>query len=74
VGVILNLALFFAYHVFWPAGFAQGFDGFSACIAVLAAVALFRFKTGVLPLLAICGGLGLLGTVLPHWAPAWLRF
>ena len=26
VGLILNLALFFGYHVLWPAGFAGGFD------------------------------------------------
>ncbi|MEO7853254.1 MAG: chromate efflux transporter, partial [Rubrivivax sp.] len=43
VGVILNLALFFAYHVLWPQGFGGPFDGVSALIAALAAVALFRF-------------------------------
>ena len=26
VGVILNLALFFAYHVLWPQGFGGRFD------------------------------------------------
>ena len=59
VGVILNLALFFAYHVLWPSGFGGPFDAVSAVIAVAAAVALFRFKLGVLPLLAACAGLGL---------------
>ena len=52
VGVILNLALFFAHHVLWPHGFGGRFDAVSACIALAAAVALFRFKVGVLPLLA----------------------
>jgi chromate transporter len=52
VGVILNLALFFGYHVLWPQGFGGRFDGMSALIAAAAAVALFRFKVGVLPLLA----------------------
>jgi chromate transporter len=52
VGVILNLALFFAYHVLWPQGFAGRFDVASAAIALAAAIALFRFKVGVLPLLA----------------------
>jgi chromate transporter len=52
VGVILNLALFFAYHVLWPQGFGGRFDAMSALIAAAAAVALFRFKVGVLPLLA----------------------
>ncbi|MBI5258861.1 MAG: chromate efflux transporter [Burkholderiales bacterium] len=59
VGVILNLALFFAYHVLWPQGLAGPFDAVSAAIAIAAAVALFRFKLGVMPLLALCGGLGL---------------
>ncbi len=59
VGVILNLALFFAYHVLWPQGFAGRFDAVSALIAVAAAVALFRFKVGVIPLLGVCAAAGL---------------
>ena len=59
VGVILNLALFFAYHVLWPQGFGGPFDVASALIAVGAAVALFRYKVGVMPLLAGCGAIGL---------------
>jgi chromate transporter len=59
VGVILNLALFFAYHVLWPQGFGGHFDMFSAIIAIGAALALFRFKVGVLPLLAVCAVVGL---------------
>ncbi len=64
VGVILNLALFFAYHVWWPQGFAGAFDAVSAAITVAAAVALFRFKTGVLPLLGVCAAAGLAFTLL----------
>jgi chromate transporter len=63
VGVILNLALFFAYHVLWPQGFGGHFDGVSALIALAAAVALFRFKLGVLPLLAACALAGLAVTL-----------
>ena len=59
VGVILNLALFFAYHVLWPQGFSGRFDLVSAFIALAAALALFRFKLGVLPLLAACAAFGL---------------
>jgi chromate transporter len=70
VGVILNLALFFAYHVWWPQGFGGRFDAFSAAITVAAAIALFRFKVGVLPLLAACAALGLLVTLM---APVVLR-
>ena len=64
VGVILNLALFFAYHVWWPQGFAGTFDALSALITLAAAVALFRFKTGVLPLLGACAATGLLITLM----------
>jgi chromate transporter len=63
VGVILNLALFFAYHVLWPQGFGGHFDAVSALIAAAAAVALFRFKVGVMPLLAGCAVIGLLATL-----------
>ncbi|MDP2019113.1 chromate efflux transporter [Hydrogenophaga sp.] len=58
VGVILNLALFFAYHVWWPQGFTGRFDAPSAALTVLAAIALFRFKVGVVPLIGVCGLLG----------------
>jgi chromate transporter len=64
VGVILNLALFFAYHVLWPTGFTGHFDGPSALIAVAAALALFRFKVGVMPLLAACALAGLVFKLL----------
>jgi chromate transporter len=68
VGVILNLALFFAWHVLWPQGFAGRFDVPSALIVAAAAVALFRFKVGVLPLLAGCAAAGLAITLLmPSW-------
>jgi chromate transporter len=59
VGVILNLALFFAYHVLWPQGFGGRLDAPSALIGLAAALALFRFKVGVLPLLAACAVVGL---------------
>jgi chromate transporter len=59
VGVILNLALFFAWHVLWPRGFEGPFDGPSALIGTAAALALWRWKVGVLPLLAGCAAAGL---------------
>jgi chromate transporter len=65
VGVILNLALFFAYHVLWPQGFGGPFDGVSAVITIAAAIALFRFKIGVMPLLGACAAAGLAITLLP---------
>jgi chromate transporter len=60
VGVILNLALFFLYHVLWPQGFAGIFDGISAVIALAAAVALFRFKRNVIEVIAACAAVGLI--------------
>ncbi len=64
MGVILNLALFFAYYVLWPQGFGGRIDALSAAICVMAAMALFRFKVGVLPLLAACAAIGLASTWL----------
>jgi chromate transporter len=59
VGVILNLALFFAHHVLWPTGFSGRFDFVSAALTLAAAIALFRFKVGVIPLLTACAAAGL---------------
>ena len=59
VGVILNLALFFGYHVLWPQGFEGRFDVMSALIALGAAVALFKYKRNVIHVLAACAVLGL---------------
>ncbi len=66
VGVILNLALFFAWHVLWPQGFGGRFDWVSALIGLAAAVALFRFKVGVMPLLAACAAIGLVVRLVLH--------
>jgi chromate transporter len=60
VGVILNLALFFAWHVLWPRGFEGPFDAPSALIGAAAALALWRWRAAVLPLLAGCAAAGLL--------------
>jgi chromate transporter len=64
VGVVLNLAMFFAFHVLWPQGFGGRFDAVSAVITVAAAVALFRFKVGVMPLLGACAAIGLVVTLV----------
>jgi chromate transporter len=60
VGVILNLALFFLYHVLWPQGFAGTFDWISAVIALAAAVALFRLKRNVIEVIVACAAVGLI--------------
>ncbi|WYX27714.1 chromate efflux transporter [Achromobacter denitrificans] len=59
VGVILNLAVFFGYHVLWPSGLAGRFDLGSALIALGAAIALFKFKRGVIEVIAVCAVIGL---------------
>jgi chromate transporter len=68
VGVIMNLALFFAWHVFWPNGWTAGtltggLDALSLAIGVVAALALFRFKAGVIPVILGCGAAGMLATL-----------
>lgn len=60
VGVILNLAVFFAYHTLWPEGFAGAFDATAALIATAAAIALMRLRWGVIPVLVAAAVLGLL--------------
>nr|WP_247661185.1 chromate efflux transporter [Ideonella alba] len=59
VGVIVNLAVFFAYHVLWPQGFGGRFEWASAIIGAAAALALFRFKLGVIPVVLGAGVAGL---------------
>ncbi len=59
VGVIASLALFFAGHVLWPEGTGGRFDAIAAAIGVAAAIAVFRFGVGVVPLILGCGALGL---------------
>lgn len=67
VGVILNLAVFFAYHVFWPQGFQGRFDAISALISLCALLALLRYKAGVIPVIAACGAGGWLFTHFEPW-------
>ena len=59
VGVIVNLALFFAYHVFWPTGFGYVVEWPTIVLTVLATVAIFRFKVGVIPVILVSGLLGM---------------
>ena len=64
VGVILNLAVFFAYHVLWPQGFESNFEWFSALIGAAAFIALFRFKLGIVTVIAACAAVGLVYSLL----------
>jgi len=60
VGVILNLAMFFAWHVLLPAGPGGHFEWPLAIIGMTALVALFRFRVGIIPTIAACGAAGLI--------------
>jgi len=69
VGVVINLAVFFAWHVLWPQGtqgspFAGPFEWFSALIGLAAALALFRYKVGIMPAIGACAAVGLGYTLL----------
>jgi chromate transporter len=59
VGVILNLALFFGYHVLWPQGIAGAFDWISAMITLIAAYLLIMQKRNIIHVLLGCALLGL---------------
>ncbi len=64
VGVIFNLAVFFAYHVLWPKGFEAPFEWFSALLGIIAFIALVRYKIGIVTVIAACAGLGVAYTSL----------
>ncbi|MEW8083430.1 MAG: chromate transporter, partial [Candidatus Thiodiazotropha endolucinida] len=59
VGVIINLAVFFAYHVLWPQGFTGSFEWFSLLIGIVAFVALFKYKVGIVQVIGACAAIGL---------------
>ncbi|MDL5032011.1 chromate efflux transporter [Pelomonas sp. APW6] len=59
VGVILNLALFFAVHVVWPHGLQAAPDLAALLLTLAAGLALIRFKRGVLEVVGACALLGL---------------
>ena len=58
VGVVLNLTVWFALHVIFPAG--ERIDWFVAVVAAAAFVAMQRFKVGIIPIILTGAGLGLL--------------
>lgn len=64
VGVIINLAVFFAWHVLWPEGFRGPFDWHAALFVIAAFILLFRFKTGILPTIGIFAVAGIIYSLL----------
>jgi chromate transporter len=59
VGVIASLALFFLLHIGRPVA-GHPIDWLALAIALFAAVALLRYKVGVIPVIGACGVAGLL--------------
>ena len=68
VGVIVNLAAFFAWHVFWPRGATDGvlggLDSVALAFGIAAAIALFRFKANVIAVIVACGAAGCVAQML----------
>jgi chromate transporter len=67
VGVILNLAVFFAWQVFWPAGIKASPDYVSLVVFAGALLALLRYKVGIIPVIASCASVGLILNLLKPW-------
>lgn len=64
VGVILNLAVFFAWHTFWPkatpaAPFGGPFDAIPVIIAIACFIALWKYKQDIMKVIGACALLGL---------------
>jgi chromate transporter len=62
--VILNLAVFFAWHAFWPQGtaaapFAGPFEWFPVVVAVAAFVALWKYQADIMKVIGVCALVGL---------------
>jgi chromate transporter len=56
VGVVLNLAVWFALHVIHP---QSGFDWFAIVLGIAALIAMIRWKLGVIPVIIAGGVIGL---------------
>lgn len=64
VGVVINLAVFFAWHTFFPEGtaaapFAGIFEWFAVVVAIGAFIALWKHKADVMKVIGVCAVLGL---------------
>jgi chromate transporter len=64
VGVIVNLAMFFAGHILFPRGLSEDFDVIAASITALALLALFRYKVSIITIIGACGAIGWLLSLL----------
>jgi chromate transporter len=60
VGVIFNLALFFAWHIYWPQGLDNGVDWFSVVLSIIALVAVLKYRVNVALVIVLSGLVGAL--------------
>ncbi len=65
VGVIINLATFFAWHTFWPKGtkalpFGGPFEAVPVVIAIAAFIALWKYKVDIMKVIGACALFGLI--------------
>lgn len=64
VGVILNLAVFFAWHTFWPqataaAPFSGPFDVIPVILTLACFIALWKYKADIMRVIGVCALFGL---------------
>lgn len=59
VGVILNLAMFFAYHVIFPQGFSGKIEWFAIILSIASFIALFKFNLNIMLLISASAFFGL---------------
>jgi len=64
VGVILNLAVFFAWHAFWPqaseaAPFSGNFEWLLVAMSIAAFIALWKYKIDIMKVIGACAAAGL---------------
>jgi chromate transporter len=69
VGVILSLAVFFAWHTFWPTAtqtgpFAGNFQWFPLLVAIAAFIALWKYKADIIKVIGVSALLGLIYTLI----------
>jgi chromate transporter len=67
VGVITSLAVFFAEHVFHILQPLAEWDWISMSIALVAAVALMRYKLSTVRVIVACAVIGLVVSYVPWW-------
>ena len=69
VGVIVNLAVFFAWHTFWPnataeSPFSGNFEWLPVIVAIASFVALWKYKVDIMKVIGVCALIGLVYTFI----------